>query len=134
MNPAELLPHAPPARMLAAITACDAAQLHGLARIDPWHPLASDGTVPVEAAIEIAAQAAACHGVLTGVNGDRGRARGYLVGVQVFERMATALGAGTEYAILVTWRGGSGPLGKWSFVLRAGAAELARGSISTMRG
>lgn len=134
MTPDDLLPHVPPARMLTAIRACDREELIATARIDAAHPLATDHGMPIETAVEIAAQAAACHGVLAGLNGDRGRASGYLVGVQELEPLQPMLATAIDYEIRVQWISGSGALGKWRFTLRQDGTELARGSLSTMRG
>jgi 3-hydroxymyristoyl/3-hydroxydecanoyl-(acyl carrier protein) dehydratase len=157
--PAELLPHAPPARLLTAVLAAGAARLAGVAAIPGDHPLVSGGEAPGFLALEIAAQAgAALQAILADVRGGPGAAAperrgatapriGYLVGVRD-AWLPRALSTGQPLAVVVTAAGGAAELAIYELQVEAtvpttaagtplaggaGAAArpLARGTIST---
>lgn len=117
---AAALPHRGAMNLLDEVVAWDGETLHARARGHgaPRHPLRRDGVLPIVAAVEYAAQAAAAHGVLVDVGGPGGAA-GFLASARgvafhrerlddvaapldiVVERMAAAAG-GVVYGFRVS--------------------------------
>jgi predicted hotdog family 3-hydroxylacyl-ACP dehydratase/3-hydroxymyristoyl/3-hydroxydecanoyl-(acyl carrier protein) dehydratase len=128
---AGLLPHAPPARLLAAVLAAGAGGIVCDGVIPAAHPLAEDGRAPGFLAIELAAQAAAALQALMRppVGGPR---IGYLVGVRG-ALLPAALPTGRTLRVIAVPAGGAAALATYDMELSAadGGERLAAGAIST---
>jgi|GEM_PF-942436 len=128
---ADLLPHAPPARLLATVLAAGAGGIVCTGIIPAAHPLAGGGEAPGFLAIELAAQAAAALEALARHPGGRPRI-GYLVGVRD-ARLPVRLPAGRALRVTAIPAGGAGALSTYEMEVREEGAgvPLAAGTIST---
>jgi 3-hydroxyacyl-[acyl-carrier-protein] dehydratase len=126
----ELLPHTPPARLLAAVLAVDAGGVAGTGVIHAAHPLAAGGEAPGFLAIELAAQAAAVLEALSRPPGGQPRI-GYLVGVRGAHLVPT-LPTGRTLRVTAIPAGGAAALATYDIRVEDEAGErLATGTIST---
>jgi 3-hydroxyacyl-[acyl-carrier-protein] dehydratase len=126
------LPHAPPARLLAALLAAGAGGVIGTGVIPGDHPLAAGGEAPGFLAVELAAQAAAALETLARPPGG-GPRLGYLVGVRA-AHLPAALPTGRALRITAVPAGGAAALSTYEMEVAlqdAGAGRLAAGVIST---
>ena len=145
-----LLPHTPPARLIAEVLAAGDAGIVCAATISACHPLAVAGAVPGFVAIELAAQAAAAlHGLRSGGFGHPGvpprhraaaGAGGPPVGMLVGARhvcLPDSLAVDSALRVSVTLAGGATPLAVYQMELQTavgpagGGERLAAGTIST---
>ncbi|MBV8202199.1 MAG: hypothetical protein JOZ15_16385, partial [Acidobacteria bacterium] len=140
-----LLPHAPPARLLAAVLAAGSGATGGIVAtgiIPADHPLAAGGEAPGFLAIELAAQAAAALEALArraraaGTEGGRPRV-GYLVGVRG-AHLAATLPADRALRVVAVPVGSAAALSTYQMEVAVqdagagpGAGPLATGTIST---
>jgi predicted hotdog family 3-hydroxylacyl-ACP dehydratase len=128
---AELVPHAPPARLLTEVLAGGAGAILCAGSIPGDHPLAAAGEAPGFLAIELGAQAAAALEALARPAGGRPRI-GYLVGVRN-AHLPTRLPIGRALHVTAVPAGAAAALAIYDMqVAEEGAAEpLATGTIST---
>jgi predicted hotdog family 3-hydroxylacyl-ACP dehydratase len=128
---AELIPHAPPARVLAEVLAGGAGGILCAGSIPGDHPLAAGGEVPGFLAIELGAQAAAALEALARQPGGRPRI-GYLVGVRD-THLPARLPTGRTLHVTAVPAGAAAALAVYDMqVAEEGAAlPLASGTIST---
>lgn len=130
---AELLPLEGVARLLTEVVEADAARAVCRGKVPPHSPFASGDTVPVHAALEIAAQAAGAHGSI--VQQMRGTfllpRAGYLVVVRdaAFARPHFAVDA--DLTMEVTADGDAGELSLYTFTVRDSQGTIASGSLGT---
>lgn len=124
------LPHRGTMALLDEVTAWDDERLQARAtrHRDPAHPLRCDGRLPVVAAIEYAAQAAAAHGAL--VDGDGGPA-GLLVSVREVAFHAERLDDIADALDIAVERAGGGASGAlYRFAVSAGGRAIAEGRVA----
>ncbi|HEV3074187.1 MAG TPA: hypothetical protein VHB47_07205 [Thermoanaerobaculia bacterium] len=128
---AELVPHAPPARLLTEVLAEGAGGILCAGSIPGDHPLAAGGQAPGFLAIELGAQAAAALEALARPPGGRPRI-GYLVGVRDAQ-LPARLPIGRTLHVTAVTAGAAAALAIYDMqVAEEGAAEpLAAGTIST---
>jgi predicted hotdog family 3-hydroxylacyl-ACP dehydratase len=128
---ADLVPHAPPARLLAEVLAAGAGGILCTGSIPADHPLAAGGEAPGFLAIELGAQAAAALGALARQPGGRPRI-GYLVGVRD-AHLPARLPTGRTMRVTAVPAGAAAALSIYDMeVAEEGATEpLAAGTIST---
>jgi len=154
-DPAELLPHAPPARLLTAVLEAGAAGITATGAIPADHPLAAGGEAPGFLALELAAQAAgagealarsasqgpprsASQGLPRNASEDLPRLVsvapriGYLVGVRG-ARLPAALPIGRALRVTAAPAGSAGALATYEVEIADAASNqpLATGTIST---
>jgi predicted hotdog family 3-hydroxylacyl-ACP dehydratase/3-hydroxymyristoyl/3-hydroxydecanoyl-(acyl carrier protein) dehydratase len=135
---AELLPHAPPARLLAAVLSAGDGGIVCTGIVPASHPLAAAGAVAGFLAIELAAQAAAAHEALQRQrrHATRAGARiGYLVGVREV-RLPRTLPTGRTLRVTAIPTGGAAALTTYEMDIvdeaaSAAGERLAAGSLST---
>jgi 3-hydroxymyristoyl/3-hydroxydecanoyl-(acyl carrier protein) dehydratase len=140
--PADLLPHAPPARLLRAVLAAGAGGIVCAAVVPASHPLAVNAKAPGFLGLEIAAQAAAC---LEALRRPRIGAPpiGYLVGVR-HAHLAPTLPCDTLLQVRAIPAGNAAALTIYDFEVHLAAANpnaasaareagelLAAGTLST---
>lgn len=132
-DPAALLPHQPPMRLLDAVLAQRGESLECLARVPRQCALAQAGTAPALAAIEAAAQAAAAWEALQRRNrGDASAPRvGYLVAMREVEFFSAQIMADRAFRVSVALESAAPPLSHYRFEAALDGALLARGSIAT---
>jgi predicted hotdog family 3-hydroxylacyl-ACP dehydratase len=128
---ADLVPHAPPARLLTEVLAGGAGGILCAGSIPADHPLAAGGEAPGFLAIELGAQAAAAFEALARPPGRRPRI-GYLVGVRD-AHLPARLPTGRTLRVTAVPAGAAAALAIYEMqVAEEGAAEpLAAGTIST---
>jgi predicted hotdog family 3-hydroxylacyl-ACP dehydratase len=128
---ADLVPHAPPARLLTEVLAEGAGAILCAGSIPGDHPLAAGGEAPGFLAIELGAQAAAALEALARPPGGRPRI-GYLVGVRD-AHLPARLPIGRTLHVTAVPAGAAAALAIYDMqVAEEGAAEpLAAGRIST---
>jgi len=128
---ADLVPHAPPARLLAEVLGASAGGILCAGSIPAHHPLAAGGEVPGFLAIELGAQAAAALEALARHPGGPPRL-GYLVGVRD-AHLPARLPTGRTLRVTAVPAGHAGALAIYDMeVAEEGAAQpLAAGAIST---
>jgi predicted hotdog family 3-hydroxylacyl-ACP dehydratase len=128
---ADLIPHAPPARLLTNVLAADAGGILCAGCIPAGHPLAAGGEAPGFLAIELGAQAAAAFEALARQPGAPPRI-GYLVGVRD-AHLPAGLPIGRTLHVTAVPAGAAAALAIYDVEVAAeGAAEpLAAGTIST---
>jgi 3-hydroxyacyl-[acyl-carrier-protein] dehydratase len=128
---ADLVPHAPPARLLTEVLAGGAGGILCAGSIPPDHPLAAGGEAPGFLAIELGAQAAAAFEALARPPGGRPRI-GYLVGVRD-AHLPARLPTSRTLRVTAVPAGAAAALAIYEMqVAEEGAAEpLAAGTIST---
>jgi predicted hotdog family 3-hydroxylacyl-ACP dehydratase len=128
---ADLIPHAPPSRLLTEVLAGGAGAILCTGSIPVDHPLAAGGEAPGFLAIELGAQAAAALEALARPPGGRPRI-GYLVGVRD-AHLPARLPTGRTLHVTAVPAGAAAPLAIYDMQVAAeGAAErLAAGTIST---
>ncbi len=146
-DPAELLPHTPPARLLAAVLAAGAGGITATGVIAADHPLAAGGEAPGFLALELAAQAAGAGEALArSASENRSRSAsedltrsvsgapriGYLVGVRGAQ-LPAALPTGRALRVTAAPAGGAGALATYEVEIADAASHhrLAAGTIST---
>lgn len=123
------LPHQGAMNLLHEIVSWDDDTLHAVAtnHRDPAHPLRRRGELPIAAAIEYGAQAAAAHGALT--SGDAGGA-GVLAGLRAVSFHARNLDSDAKRLDVIAEQLGAGETGVlYRFEVRAGEEVLATGRI-----
>jgi 3-hydroxymyristoyl/3-hydroxydecanoyl-(acyl carrier protein) dehydratase/predicted hotdog family 3-hydroxylacyl-ACP dehydratase len=127
----DLVPHAPPARLLAEVLAAGAGGILCAGNIPAHHPLAAGGEAPGFLAIELGAQAAAALEALARHPGGPPRL-GYLVGVRD-AHLPARLPTGRLLRVTAVPAGNAGALAIYDVeVAEEGAAQpLAAGAIST---
>jgi 3-hydroxymyristoyl/3-hydroxydecanoyl-(acyl carrier protein) dehydratase len=124
-EPAELLPHAPPARLLTAVLAAGPGRLAGAAAIPGDHPLVRGGEAPGFLVLEVAAQAgAALQAILGASRGGAGPRIGYLVGVRD-AWLPRALPIRAPLTVSVAAAGGAAELAVYELLVEAGARAAA---------
>jgi len=128
---ADLVPHTPPARLLAEVLAAGTGGILCAGSVSAGHPLAVGGEAPGFLAIELGAQAAAALEALARQPGGRPRI-GYLVGVRD-AHLPARLPTGRTLHVTAVPAGGAAALAIYDMqVAEEGAAEpLAAGTIST---
>lgn len=128
---ADLVPHAPPARLLAEVLAAGAGGILCTGSIPGGHPLAAGGEAPGFLAIELGAQAAAALEALAQHAGGPPRI-GYLVGVRD-AHLPARLPTGRTLRVTAVPAGAAAALAIYDIeVAEEGTAEpLAAGTIST---
>jgi predicted hotdog family 3-hydroxylacyl-ACP dehydratase len=129
---AGLLPHAPPALLLATVLAASAGGIVCEGVIPAAHPLAEGGEAPGFLAIELAAQAAAAFQALVQPPVGGGPRIGYLVGVRG-AHLSTVLPADRALRVSAVPAGGAAALANYDMQVSAedGGGCLAAGAIST---
>ncbi len=130
---APLLPHSRAALLLAHVESADARALLGTIRVPARHAFAADGRASTALSLEIAAQAAAAHGVLglrpEGASRGRGP-RGYLVGARDVHLARRDFACDRDLAAIVAAAGAAPPLRIYRFELVQDGAPVAAGEIS----
>ncbi len=128
---ADLVPHAPPARLLTEVLAGDISGILCTGSIPADHPLAGGGEAPGFLAIELGAQAAAALEALARQPGGRPRI-GYLVGVRD-AHLPARLPTGRTLRVTAVPAGTAAALAIYDMeIAEERAAEpLAAGTIST---
>lgn len=128
---ADLVPHAPPARLLTEVLAAGAGGILCTGSIPGDYPLAAGGEAPGFLAIELGAQAAAALEALAR-QPEGGPRIGYLVGVRD-AHLPARLPTGRTLHVTAVIAGAAAALAIYDMqVLEEGAAEpLAAGTIST---
>ena len=128
---ADLLPHAPPARLLATVLAAGTEGIVCAGIIPAAHPLAGGGEAPGFLAIELAAQAAAALEALARHPDGHPRI-GYLVGVRD-THLPPGLPTGRTLRVTAIPAGGAAALSIYDMeVADEGNGErLASGTVST---
>ena len=128
---ADLVPHAPPALLLAEVLAAGAGGILCTGSIPADHPLAARGEAPGFLAIELGAQAAAALEALARHPGGRPRI-GYLVGVRE-AHVSARLPAGRTLRVSAVAAGAAAALAIYDIAVseQGVAAPLAAGTIST---
>jgi predicted hotdog family 3-hydroxylacyl-ACP dehydratase len=128
---ADLLPHAPPARLLTAVLAAGPGGILCAGSIPAGHPLGGGGEAPGFLAIELGAQAAAALEALARHPGGSPRI-GYLVGVRDAQ-LSVRLPTNRTLQITAVPGGSAGALSTYDMELReeGGGSPLAAGTIST---
>jgi 3-hydroxyacyl-[acyl-carrier-protein] dehydratase len=124
-TPEALLPHAPPALLLRAVSEAGDGHIAAVAEVSPHHPLVAQGRFPAFLALEAAAQAAAALEAL-GRREPPGPRIGYLVGIRDARFAVPALPAGCPFRVAARLTGGAFPLSIYSV-----SAEAATGTLST---
>lgn len=125
-----LLPHRGDALFLRDIVTHDATSLCALASVPRSSAYADDGAVDALLAFEIAAQAAAAHGGLSGAGTAPAAAPGFLVGVKALELVAATFPAERKVPVRVRLLGRAQQLASWSFEFGEPTAVIARGEFS----
>jgi 3-hydroxymyristoyl/3-hydroxydecanoyl-(acyl carrier protein) dehydratase len=128
-DPAALLPHAPPARLVEAILEQRPDALAVRARISPGSPFAEGPVAPGLVALELAAQAAAALEALErAARGEPGGARrGYLVGARDARWEPVLLPVGAPLEVRVALEARALPLSHYRFEI----AGRASGTVAT---
>lgn len=121
----DLLPHAPPARLILGTLTASPEEIVAVAEVPPGHPLVKDGLAPALLGIEAAAQAAAVLEALQRT-GDPGPRIGYLVGIRE-ARLLGAFPAGRPFRATARLQGGAFPLSIYEISVEG----IAMGTIST---
>jgi predicted hotdog family 3-hydroxylacyl-ACP dehydratase len=127
----DLLPHAPPARLLRDIVEASPEEIRALAEIPPRHPLAGGGLAPAFLGIEAAAQAAAALEALDRKQKTPGPRIGYLVGVREACFGVAALPTGRSFRVTARLQGGAFPLSIYEIAVGEPGREIVTGTIST---
>jgi len=127
----DLLPHAPPARLLLGIVEASPEGITALAEIPSGHPLAGDGLAPALLGIEAAAQAAAALEALGRGQEAPGPRIGYLVGVREARLGTVALPTGQPFRVAARLQGGAFPLSIYEIAVGEPGREVVTGTIST---
>jgi 3-hydroxymyristoyl/3-hydroxydecanoyl-(acyl carrier protein) dehydratase len=128
---AELLPHAPPARLVRSVLEASPEGLTGVAEIPTDNPFATGGQAPAFVGLEAAAQGAAVLEAL-GRQEASGPRIGYLVAIRGARCAVPVLPAGRPFRFTVRLGGSAPPLSIYEVrVEGAEGAELLRGTIST---
>jgi len=128
---ADLVPHAPPSRLLAEVLAAGAGGIRCAGSIPTDHPLAAGGEAPGFLAIELGAQAAAALEALARHPGGRPRI-GYLVGVRD-AHVPARLPTGRTLSVVAVPAGAAAALSIYEIAVaeQGAAAPVATGTIST---
>jgi predicted hotdog family 3-hydroxylacyl-ACP dehydratase len=127
----DLLPHAPPARLVRSVLEVSPERLTGVGEIPGASPFALDGRVPAFVGLEAAAQGAAVLEAL-GRREAPGPRIGYLVGLRGVRCAVPFLPVERPFRFSVRLGGSAPPLSVYEVTVDgAGGAELLRGSIST---
>lgn len=121
----DLLPHAPPARLIRGIIETSLEGIVAMAEVPPGHPLVVDGLAPALLGIEAAAQAAAVLEALQRTDAPGPRI-GYLVGIRE-ARLLGAFPAGRPFRVTARLLGGAFPLS----IYEIGGKGIVTGTIST---
>jgi 3-hydroxyacyl-[acyl-carrier-protein] dehydratase len=133
-DPAALLPHAPPARLLVEVLDLTPAGVTCRAEIPATHPLVNGGRAPAFLGLEAAAQAAALLEAQqrTGSDGEPAGPRiGYLVGIRDARFPAPHLPATTAFRVHVQAAGSAPPLAVYTVRIDIGEEMVGVGTIST---
>ena len=135
-DPARLLPHALPARLIEAIGDHQPERLAARARIPLDSPFAEAGIAPALVALELAAQAAAAlEAVERAARGEAGGARrGYLVGARDARWAPPLLPVGPPLAVRVALEARALPLSHYRFEVAVAGTVVATGTIATFLG
>jgi 3-hydroxyacyl-[acyl-carrier-protein] dehydratase len=127
----DLVPHAPPARLVHSVREVSAEGLTGVAMIPGASPFVVNGQAPAFLGLEAAAQGAA---VLEALGRREGAAAGprigYLVAIRGARLAVATLPADRPFRIVLRLTGSAPPLSIYE-VTAYGETELLRGSIST---
>jgi 3-hydroxymyristoyl/3-hydroxydecanoyl-(acyl carrier protein) dehydratase len=121
----DLLPHAPPARLILGILDASPEGITAVAEVPSGHPLVVDGFAPALLGIEAAAQAAAVLEALQRMDAPGPRI-GYLVGIRE-ARLTGAFPAGRPFPVAARLQGGAFPLSIYEIVVEG----IVTGTIST---
>ncbi|HEX4986519.1 MAG TPA: hypothetical protein VFV71_10710, partial [Burkholderiales bacterium] len=132
-EPRELLPHAPPMRLLAAIREWTPRGLRGTGLVPAACALATGGAAPALAAVEAAAQAAAAWEALMRrqEGGDASPRIGYLVGLRDVTLCRASLPAECEFTVAAELEEVSLPLTRYRIEAALDGTTVAKGSIAT---
>jgi predicted hotdog family 3-hydroxylacyl-ACP dehydratase len=132
IDPAALLPHAPPARLVERVVSRGADTVVCEAAIPAASPFASDGRAPALVAIEAAAQAAAMLDAETGTDPGPSRS-GLLVRLRDVTLSRDELPAGATLVVTVRAAGGTGRLGVFEAEVRLDGEPVLAGTLTTLR-
>ena len=126
----DLVPHAPPARLVHSVQEVSPEGLTGTALIPGTSPFVVDGQAPAFLGLEAAAQGAA---VLEALERREGGPRiGYLVAIRGARLAVGTLPADRPFRIVLRLTGSAPPLSIYEVAVPGdGATDLLRGSIST---
>lgn len=124
---ADLLPHAPPARLIRSVLETSQDAIVCTAAVPPDHPLVVNGRFPAFLGIEAAAQAAAVLEALARRDQEPGPRIGYLVGIREARFAAATLPAGRTFEVTAHLQGGAYPLS----IYEVTAAGAVTGVVST---
>jgi predicted hotdog family 3-hydroxylacyl-ACP dehydratase len=127
----DLLPHAPPARLVRGIAAASPEGIVCLVEVPPDHPLVAGGSVPAFVGIEMAAQAAAVLEALSRRQEALQPRIGYLVGVREARFTVSSLPAGRLLRATARFQGGAFPLSRYEIGVGEPDRERVTGAIST---
>lgn len=128
---ADLLPHAPPARLVRSVLEISPEGLTGVAEIPGASPFAAAGRVPAFVGLEAAAQGAAVLEAL-GRQEAPGPRIGYLVALRGGRCAVPALPVERPFRFAIRLTGSAPPLSIYEVTVEGiGGRELLRGSIST---
>jgi len=127
----DLLPHAPPARLVRSVLEVSPEGMTGVGSIPGASPFAAAGRVPAFVGLEAAAQGAAVLEALERRDGSGPRI-GYLVGLRGVRLSVAALPVERPFRFTVRLTGSAPPLSIYDVTVEgAGGAGLLRGAIST---
>lgn len=122
----DLLPHAPPARLVRGTVETSPEGITVVAEVPPGHPLVTDGLASALLGIEAAAQAAAVLEALQRTDGDPGPRIGYLVGIREARLLGT-IPAGRPFRATARLQGGAFPLSIYEIRVEG----IVTGTVST---
>jgi len=131
-DPARLLPLERPALLLDRLLEADAQCLRARGSVPPGSPFCDGEAVPVEIAVELAAQAAGAHGRLRDAGSEAGPppGEGYLVLLREVRLTRDRFRPGTALSIRVELDAVAPPLGLYRFAVEEeGGALLASGEL-----
>lgn len=132
-DPATLLPHRGPARLLERLLEVGESRAIGLGRVPADSPFAVEGRVAAFVAVEMAAQVAAAWETL-GRAGDDGRPEprvGYVVSARDVELDPDGFPVGQSLRVTVELSGAAPPLTVYRFEVGHDDRRVAAGAIST---
>jgi 3-hydroxymyristoyl/3-hydroxydecanoyl-(acyl carrier protein) dehydratase len=126
----DLLPHAPPSRLLRGIVEASPAGITALAEVPPEHPIARHAGIPAFLGIEAAAQAAAALEALDRRQEAPGPRIGYLVGIRE-ARFGAATLPTVPFRVTARLQGRAFPLSIYEIAVGEPGRETVTGTIST---
>ncbi len=132
-DPAALLPHSGPARLVTGVLEVGVGHGRCTGRIPPDSPFVRDGRAPAYLALELAAQAAAVLEAIARLEAGSapGPRVGYLVGVREARLAANAIPVGAELHATVRLEGSAPPLAIYAVRVVGDGVEYLAGTVST---